>query len=379
MRFADITGLDEIKQHLTNSVQANHLAHALLFVGPQGSANLAVALAFATYLQCTNRQISLDGTQDACGVCPSCQKMAKHQHPDVHYIYPVSSTSSVKSGDAVSKSFIAEWRQFLAQSPYGSLSVWRHQYGGEDKQVNISKEESRNIISSLALKSYEGPYKIMIIWLPEHMHSSAANGILKILEEPPAKTVFILVTHDTEKLLATILSRTQLVKIRAFTDQEIQRILSQQQGLPPEKAEAVARMAGGNLQEALRLAEETTNESFGLFRDWMRLCFEHQYSKLISFTDDMGKMGRDAQRNLLLTGLNLLRETLVYPYASGELVRLQSEELAFAQRFSKIATPIKVQQMSDLLNQTLYYLERNANPKIALLDLSLKLAGILRA
>ncbi len=380
MRFADITGLDEVKQHLTQSVQANHLAHALLFVGPEGSANLAIALAFATYLQCTNRQIDLTGEQDACGVCPACQKMAKFQHPDVHYVFPVSSTNTVK-GEAhvVSKSFIAEWRQFLGQSPYGSLSEWRQQYGGEDKQVNISKEESRNIISSLALKSYEGPFKIMLIWLPEYMHPAAANGILKILEEPPAKTVFILITHDTEKLLATILSRTQIVKIRAFSDQEIELILSRQYNLPAEKAQAIARLAGGNLQEALRLAGDTTDESFALFRDWMRLCYEHNYSKLVSFAEDMGKLGRDAQRNLLLTGLNLLRETLVYPYAGGDLVRLQSEELAFAERFSKVATPMRVQQMSDLLNQTLYYLERNANPKIALLDLSLKLAGVLRA
>jgi DNA polymerase-3 subunit delta' len=402
MRFADITGLEEVKEHLINSVQANHLAHALLFVGPEGSANLAIALAFATYLQCTNREKGTDAgadagpglfgapsepapakadvqvSRDACGVCPSCLKMAKFQHPDVHWVFPVSSTSTVKGDNAVSKSFISEWRQFLGHSAYGSLSEWRHIYGGEDKQVNISKEESRNIIGSLMLKSYEGPYKIMLIWLPEHMHPSAANGILKILEEPPAKTIFILVTHDTEKLLATILSRTQLVKIRAFSDEEINQILIQQHEILEEKASAVARLAAGNLQEALRLATEATDESFALFRDWMRLCYERQYSKLVSFSDDMGKMGRDSQRNLLLTGLNLLRETLVYPYASGDLVRLQSEELAFAERFSKVATPLKVQQMADLLNQTLYYLERNANPKIALLDLSLKLTGILR-
>ncbi|MBW3545651.1 MAG: DNA polymerase III subunit delta [Bacteroidetes bacterium] len=379
MRFADITGLEEVKQHLSQAVQANHLAHALLFVGPEGSANLAVALAFATYLQCTNRQIDLTGEQDACGSCPACQKMAKFQHPDVHYVFPVSSTSTVKGDQVISKSFIGEWRQFLGQGTYGSLSEWRQIYGGEDKQVNISKEESRHIIGSLALKSYEGPYKIMLIWLPEYMHPAAANGILKILEEPPAQTIFILVTQDTERLLATILSRTQIVKIRAFTDEEIEQILSREHSLPAEKAQAIARLAGGNLQEALRLSADTTDESFALFRDWMRLCYEHNYSKLISFAEDMGKLGRDAQRNLLLTGLNLLRETLVYPYAGGDLVRLQSEELAFAGRFSKIATPIRIQQMTDQINQTLYYLERNANPKISLLDLSLKLAGILRS
>ncbi|EMR04195.1 DNA polymerase III subunit [Cesiribacter andamanensis] len=409
MRFADITGLEETKHQLVQAVQDNHLAHALLFVGPQGSANLAMGLAFATYLQCTTRLASMqpqeaeapglwgdapaspaDGPaggpapttplEDACGQCSSCQRMAKFQHPDVHWVYPVSSTSTIK-GEAhvVSKSFIADWRQFLAQNPYGSLGDWRQQYGGEDKQVNISKEESRNIISTLALKSFEGPYKIMLIWLPEHMHPAAANGILKILEEPPAKTLFILITNDTERLLATILSRTQLVKIRGFSDGEISQMLTEQHQLAPERAAAIARLAGGNLQEALRLAADSTDESFALFRDWMRLCYEHQYSKLISFSDDMGKAGRDAQRNLLLTGLNLLRETLVYPYAEGKLLRTQSDELAFAERFTKVAPPEKVYQMSELLNQTLYYLERNANAKLALLDLSLKLAGVLRA
>jgi DNA polymerase III subunit delta' len=396
MRFADITGLEETKHQLVQAVTANHLAHALLFVGPQGSANLAMALAFATYVQCTARLQAqaagpslwgdapalpaAEAAQDACGQCPSCQKMAKLQHPDVHWVFPVSSTNSVKGeSNVVSKSFITEWRQFLSQNPYGSLGDWRHQYGGEDKQVNISKEESRNIISSLALKSFEGPYKIMLIWLPEHMHPSAANGILKILEEPPAKTLFILITQDTERLLATILSRTQLVKIRGFSDEEIGQILTQQHALSPERAQAAARLAGGNLQEALRLAGDNTDESFALFRDWMRLCYEHQYSKLVTFAEDMGKGGRDGQRNLLLTGLNLLRETLVYPYADGKLQRSQSDELAFAERFSKVARPEKVYQMTELLNQTLYYLERNANAKIALLDLSLKLAAVLRA
>lgn len=379
MQFAHIPGLDDVKTSLTNSVKNNHLAHAQLFFGPQGSGNLAMALAFATYLNCSNRQAGIDGSEDACGLCPSCQKMAKHIHPDVHYVFPVSATKNISGKDVVSSSYMPDWRNFLSGTPYGTLSQWMLQYGGEDKQVNISKEESRHIVRNLSLKAFEGNYKIMIIWLPEYMHVSAANGILKILEEPPAKTVFLLISSDVEKLLTTILSRTQIFKIRGFQDEEISRYLEQKQGVPAEQATQAARLASGNMAAALDSMHEVKDENHSLYSQWMRLCYERNFSQLITLADTFHQLNKDAQKSLLLYGLNILRETLVYPYTKEALMRLQGEERTFVERFSKVMAGEKVELIYEKLNESLYHLERNASPKIMFLDLSLQLAGIIRA
>jgi DNA polymerase-3 subunit delta' len=378
MRFADIAGHEDTKQRLTAAIQQNHLAHALLFGGPEGSAKLAMVLALVSYLQCQNRQISLDSTSDSCGVCPACQKNAKLQHPDVHFIFPTASTKTIKGEESVvSKSFMPEWRQFVQENPYGNLQDWQQAADFADKQAIIRVREGRNITSALSLKSYEGPYKIMVIWLAELMNQQAANAILKILEEPPANTQFLLVARDVEQLLTTILSRTQLINIPAFTDAELRAMLKQQPEITEEQIDTVVPLAAGNYREALQLASDTDNESYTIFQGWMRLCYERNFSELVTFADQFGGMGKTAQRNLLHTGLNLLRETLVYPYAD-DLVRLPGKEVKFAQNFSKVANPNRILKLSDLLNKHLYYLERNANPRIGILDASLQIAMILR-
>ena len=379
MRFADIVGLEEVKNSLISSVKNNHLAHAQLFFGPEGSGSLALALAFATYLNCTNRQMDLDGHEDACGQCPSCQKMAKYIHPDVHFVFPVSATKNISGKEVVSSSYLAEWRSFLTKNPYGSISQWMLQYGGEDKQVNISKEESRHIVRNLSLKAFEGNYKIMLIWLPEYMHASAANGILKILEEPPAKTVFLLVSADVEKLLTTILSRTQIFKIRSFRDEEIIRFLTLKMGIAQEQAEQAARLASGSLNAAILNTQETKDDHHALYSQWMRYCYERNFSQLIQLSDEYHQLNKDAQKALLLYGLNILRETLVYPFTKEELIRLQGEERVFVERFSKVMSWDKIQLISEKLNEALYHLERNASPKIMFLDLSLQIAGTIKS
>ncbi len=379
MRFADITGLEDVKTNLINSVKNNHLAHAQLFFGPEGSGSLAMALAFATYLNCTNRQAAPGEMEDACGKCPSCQKMAKYIHPDMHYVFPVSATKNISGKDVISNSYLPDWRTFLQKNPYANLSQWMQHYGGEDKQANISKEESRHILRNLSLKAFEGNYKIMLIWLPEYMHVSAANGILKILEEPPAKTVFLLVSSDVEKLLTTILSRTQIFKIRAFTDEEVARYLTTRMELPPEKAEQLARLSNGSLAAAINGTEEVKNDSHGIYSQWMRFCYDRNFSQLIQMADDFHQFSKDAQKALLLYGLNILRETLVYPYTSEENVKLRGDERLFVERFSKVMQWNKVQLISEKLNEALYHLERNASPKIMFLDLSLQIAGIIRS
>ncbi len=402
MRFDEIVGLHETKRFLTGSVQAGHITHAQLFLGAAGSANLAMGLAYASFLNCENR---LDA--DSCGTCPSCQKMQKFIHPDVHFVFPVSSTKSITGKDVVSDSFMPQWRKFLKQNPYGSASDWSFSFGGENKQLNISKEESRNIIRKLSLKAFEGRYKIMLIWLPEFLHPSAANGLLKILEEPPERTIFLLLAHDQEKILPTILSRTQKVNIRAFTDEEIIQILTEktkdsQEEISSEKIKKAAHLAEGNLNEAAKLLTNVEEATHRLFHEWMRVCYKRDLlqlagesgffqqhgmdNKRVSWTEYFAKMGKESQKSFLHYGLSMMRETLMMqaatretaPENATELVRIYGDEHTFVGNFSKIMHWEKIGQATQLLNEAYYHLERNANAKILFLDLSLKIAGLLR-
>ncbi len=400
MRFSAIKGLAETKRFLLGSLRKNHIAHAQLFLGPEGSANLAMAIAYVTYLNCENRD------NDACGVCAACQKMEKFIHPDVHYVFPVSATKTITGKDVVSDSFLKDWRQFLSQHVYGSLSDWSYSFGGENKQLNISKEESRNIIRKLSLKAFEGNYKAVIIWMPEFLHPAAANGILKILEEPPEQTIFLLVAHDVDRLLPTILSRTQLVNISAFTDEEIARTLVEKNYLPEHISEEqigqVAHMAEGNLTEALRLLNDAKAPSHRMFHEWMRLCYKNDImhlagestffqqhgldNKKVSWMEYFGKMGKESQKSFLRYGLSMMRETLmvyVVSEVAGEpeqatmgLQRLYGDDLKFVTNFSKVMNFDKVERITHLLNEAYYHLERNASAKILFMDLSLKLSDI---
>ncbi len=374
MLFSEIEGLNKIKKHLINSVLNNHIAHAQLFLGPEGSANLAMALAFATYLNCEDRQ-----EDDACGHCTSCTKINKLVHPDLHFVYPVSSTKNSAGKDLVSTTFIKEWRTFLKEQPYGLLSDWSNAFGGENKQGNISKAESRNIIKNLSLKAFEGRYKIMIIWMPEYLHPTAANGILKVLEEPPEKTIFLLVAHDMEKLLITILSRTQKVVIPAFSDEEVEAYLKNRHGVESTRARQIVHMADGNINEAIRLLNETEDDTHAMFRDWMRFCFTRDFTRMVEWAEVYQKMNKLSQKSLLMYGLTMMRETLIANYSPGNLQRLQGEELDFVKNFSKVIDADKLEKISDNLNRAYYHLERNANPKILFADLSLQIAGVIRS
>ena len=374
MLFSEIKGLEEVKEKLIESVRRNHVAHAQLFLGKEGSPNLPMALAYATYLNCTDRKDS-----DACGVCASCVKMNKYIHPDFHFAFPVSSTKTVVAKDAHSASFLKDWRKFLLESPYGSATDWSVLFGGENKQLNISREESRQIIKALSLKAFEGSYKIMLIWLPEFMHDSSANAILKILEEPQGQTLFLLVTNDSEKLLTTILSRTQIVQIRAFSDLELKTILMEEDGLDEKKAGQIAHLSEGNLNKARHLTLEVEDDSQLMFRDWMRLCFTNDYTKMVEWSDLFQKMTKEAQKSLLQYALQMMRETLVVGLNADSIMHLQGEELSFVQNFKKVMNFDKTEKIAMQLNSSYFHLERNANPRILFLDLSLVIAGILRS
>lgn len=373
MQFSEIEGLKEVKRRLINTVVNNQLPHAQLFVGPEGSANLAMAWAFAAYLNCEDRQ-----ENDSCGKCPSCIKTGKLIHPDLHFVYPVSATAKSSAKDIISTSFITEWRSFIKDNPYGPINDWSSAYGGENKQVNISKAESREIIKTLSLKTFEGKYKIMIIWMPEFMHPAAANGILKVLEEPPANTVFILVAHDIGKLLVTILSRTQKINIRAFTDEEIVSFLIRKHPIDAAQARQVVYLCDGNLNAAERLLLQTEDDNQKMFQDWMRLCFTWDFTKMVSWAEQYHKMNKVAQKAFLQYALTMMRETLIFSYSPGGLQRLEGEALEFVKNFSKVLDADKVEKITHKLNEAYYHLERNANPKILFADVSLLISEIIR-
>ena len=376
MQFAQIVGLDEVKQTLVSGVKNNHVAHAQLFFSKEGGANLALALAYATFLNCENRTHE---STDSCGRCASCYKFGKLIHPDLHFVFPTATTKEIsKREEAVSTAFLREWRTFLTENPYANLKQWATALGAEGKQCIIPVHEGRNIIRSLSLKAFEAEYKILVIWLPELMNINAANAILKILEEPPAKTIFLLVSNSIENMLVTILSRTQLLNIRDFTNQEIETYLVQHQNLPAERAANLALLAEGNLNAALLMQGQDHNLSYEAFRDWMRLCFKPDLVGLLKEAEQFATLDKENQKSLLQYGLILLRQALIVKFAGEQLVKLPPETLAFAKNFGSVLSANNIRQLYEQLNQTLQHLERNASAKIVFYSLSLHIAQILK-
>jgi DNA polymerase-3 subunit delta' len=371
MKFADIPGLSDVKELLIDAVKANHTAHAQLFVGAEGALNLPLALAYATYLHCQNKG------EDACGTCPACSKNAKFIHPDTHFVFPLSNVKNDKDEDRFKAEILKSWRAFLLEQPHGSLDDWTNYYGGEDKLALISREESREIIKTLSLKPFESPHKIMIIWQPELMHSAAANGILKILEEPPPQTFFILVTNAADKLLPTIISRTQIVTVPLLHDNEVQSYLREKHGVEERKAEKLAQLAEGRLNLGIKLIDSEEDNNTQRFIEWMRACFRKNYGTLVTMADEYHSLDKLNQRSLISYSINMMRESLLNISGAADMNRTRGDELKFVQDFSKVLTLDKVEKSFKLLNDAGYHLERNGSAKMIFLDLSLKLSKTL--
>jgi len=369
MKFSEIPGLTETKKLLTDSVQSNHIAHAQLFVGAEGALNLPLALAYATYLHCQNKG------DDACGTCPACSKSLKYIHPDTHFVFPLSNVKGDKDEERFKADILKSWRSFLLEQPFSDLDDWTTYYGGEDKQALISREESREIVKALSLKPFESSYKVMIIWQPEFMHPSAANGILKILEEPAAHTYFILVTNAADQLLSTIISRTQLITVPLLDDQEIEKFLVSKNSLEPKRALRIAQLAEGNLNLALTLSENEEDDNALLFIDWMRACHSRKrLGELVAKADEFHALDKLRQRNIMHYGMNMMRETLLSISQADSIHRIQGEDLKFIQQFSRVMSVEKIEKSFKLMNDATYHLERNGSAKMIFLDLSLQLS-----
>lgn len=372
MIFNDIPGLSELKQRLINSVKSAKVAHSQLFTGKPGSLNLPIAIAYATYIHCLNR-----GDSDACGTCSACSKNLKYIHPDTHFVFPSSNVKGEKDPNRFKAEITKMWRQFLLENPFGNLSDWIHVFGGEEKGNQISRETSRDIMSSLSLKPFESQYKVMIIWLPELMHKSASNGILKILEEPPENTFFFLVTNSDQHILPTIRSRTQYIQVNMLSDNEMLDFLAKDKGVDADKANHIVKVAEGNVSQALNMLDNTVLDENTQIINWLRACYSKDYKQLLVMMDEFNEANKIYQQTFLFNTLNILRDSLLHISGANELVKINPEDIKFLSDFSKVLTLNKIEKADKLITDASNFLEQNGNAKMIFFELSLLLSGTL--
>ena len=375
MNFAQIPGHREIKGKLLRSVRDERVSHAQLFVGPEGCGSMALALAFARYISCENKT-----EIDSCGVCKSCVKHEKMIHPDLHFVFPV--IKGKKSDEPVSDNYIKEWRDFVKKSPFFTINNWLVFIEVENAQGMIYSAEAAEIIKKLSLKSYESEFKIMIIWLPERMNLTTSNKLLKMIEEPPEKTLFLLVSDEPDKIIPTILSRCQLVKIPSFTNRDIERYLTENSGIPSGKAADLSRVSNGSIIRAIELSEneDAIHASLERFKSLMRFAWKRDIISLINWSEEIAVTGREPQKNFILFSIRLLRENLMLSLGQKEnnLVFLTGEENSFSEKFHPSITRQNIFPLTEEFSLVHSHIEANGNPKIIFLDLALKVTKLIR-
>ncbi|HLO59384.1 MAG TPA: DNA polymerase III subunit [Bacteroidales bacterium] len=375
MFFKDIIGQKNLLSRFINTVKENRVSHAWLMFGEEGTGSLPIALAFASYILCTNRL-----EDDACGTCASCRKTQKYIHPDMHFVFPVNKTREVDSDSVGSDDFISYWRSFISENPYGRLTQWYNHIDLDNKQGIISTDESKRLTSKLMLKSFESDYKIVIIWHPEKMNDQASNKILKLLEEPPAQTIFMLVAENPDMLLTTIRSRCIPVKIPRITDSDMIAALRERFGIEQGSAVEVARLAEGNYLKAIEMAgdPDEINFNFLKFRDLMRSCLKNSIPEIIGHAEELSALNREKQKSFLEYGLGTVRESLALHFNEPEIVHIQNREMEFTPRFAPFITGLNISGFNKELSRAVHDIERNGNGKIIFLDLGLKLAGLIK-
>lgn len=374
MRFVDVIGQEKLKQQLCQGVHENRVAHAQLFCGPEGCGKLALALAFANYLLCSSPTGG-----DSCHVCPSCVKVRKLAHPDLHFVFPVIRKKSGSNREVVSDDFINEWRTLLMSSPYFNMDGWLDAMETENQQAIIYAAEADNIQRKLSLKSSEGGRKVVIIWLPERMNVQASNKLLKLLEEPPAETFFILVCENPEQLLPTILSRTQSVCFKRLQDEVLSRALEELNGLQYQDAQRIARLSNGNYIKALRTIhiDKDTDMFLDKFISLMRLSYQRKIKEMMEWSEELSTWGRERQRNFLEYCQRLIRENFMYNFKQPDLNYLTPEEADFSSRFARFVNERNVIGIMEELTTAQRDIEQNVNPKMVFFDFSLKMIVLL--
>jgi DNA polymerase-3 subunit delta' len=374
MNFSQIPGQKEIIGKLIRSVKEERVSHAQIFTGPAGCGNLALALAFARYVSCEDK-----GPDDSCGKCKSCVKYEKMIHPDLHFVFPV--IKGKKSTEPVSDHYIAEWREFAGKSPFFTVTEWLDFIDVGNAQGLIFASEAAEIIKKLSLKTFESDFKIMVIWLPEKMHHSAANKLLKLIEEPPEKTLFLLVPDEPDKVIPTILSRCQLVKIPSFRNEDIENYISGRFSVSGNKLADISHVANGNIIRAIELCvgEETTLQTFEWFKSLMRFAWKRDLISIISWSEEMASRGREVQKYFISYALRMMRENLMMTLdqVKNRLVYLTGEEAGFSQKFHPFISNKNIFELAEELNLAYAHIESNGNAKIIFLDLALKVTKLI--
>lgn len=371
--FNDVIGQEEAKKRLRQEVAEGRIPHAQLFCGPAGAGKLPLALAYARYLSCPHRT-----AQDACGVCPSCVKWEKLVHPDVHFVFPI--VRNAKAKKEVCDDYIVAWRRLLTGSTYFGLNHWLDEMDAENGQPLIYAKESDEITRKLSLKSSEGGYKIALIWLPEKLHEVCANKLLKLLEEPPAQTLFLLVSEAPEMLLTTIISRTQRFNVPCINETEITQALTRRFGLQAVDAQNVAHLANGNFVKALEtihLSEEN-KLFFDLFVSLMRLSYQRKIKEMKQWSEQLAGMGRERQKNFLMYCQRMIRENFIFNLHQPEMNYLTTDEQQFATRFAPFVNERNVMGIMNELTEAQLHIEQNVNARMVFFDFSLKMIVLLK-
>jgi DNA polymerase III subunit delta' len=381
LQFKNITGQAEIKRRLIQTVHENRVSHAQLFHGPEGSRKLAMAIAYAQFINCRNRTYGSgpDEIGDACGTCPSCIKFSKLIHPDLHFIFPVVKTKEIDK-DPMSRDFLKPWRETLLENDFRlGLNDWYKAAGFEKKQGIINADDCSEILRTLSYKSYESEFKVMIIWMADRLYHSAAPKILKILEEPPDKSLFILITENPEKIINTILSRTQAVKFSRLRDNDIMMELTGKYGCSEEEAIRIMPLSDGNLTRAVKILKNDEDELFFLekFVTWMRLCYKNDLKNNMEFIAEIAKIGREKQKNFLAYSERIVRNALLINYKNPHLAKLNKEEKEFMLKFGRFINYTNIVRFTEELEKAQYYIDRNANPSILFMDLSMTITILL--
>lgn len=371
MFFKDIIGQEEAKQRLIKEAKEGKIAHAKLFCGNEGIGKLPLAIAYARYLSCEN-----PGEKDACGSCPNCIKYNKLAHPDLHFVFPVIKK---KNKDTVSDDYLTEWRELLTSTPYFNLNIWLKEMGAENQQAQIYVKESDEILRKLSLKSSQGGYKIMIIWLPEKMNTECSNKLLKLLEEPPQQTLFFLISEEPDKLLTTILSRTQRFNLRSIEESDIAEALINSYGLQETDATDIAHRSEGNFLKALENIHlnEENQLFFELFVNLMRLSYQRKVREMKLWSESLASMGRERQKHFLAFCQRMIRENFIYNFHQPGLTYLSREEQNFSNRFAPFINEGNVIGIMNELNEAQRHIEQNVNAKMVFFDFALKMIVLL--
>mgnify|MGYP002132339908 FL=1 len=379
MQFSEILGQEHIKSHLTKSADLGRIPHAQLFVGPEGSGTLPMAIAYAQYILCGNANGENGGENESCNI-----KFDKISHPDLHFVYPTVSTEDVKTKPK-SIDFIGDWRTFVTHNPYGSLFDWYSVLGVNNKQGEIRVDDAQEILKSLALKSYEGGYKIMIVWMVDKMNIAASNKLLKLLEEPPEKTIFILISEQEEAIIQTIRSRCQVLHFGGLPESCIAEALVTKKQIEPKLATTIAHQAQGNYNKALHLLQNDEDDyPFDeWFVTWVRAAFKAKgnasaIQDLIQWSEQIAGLGRETQKKFLEFCIEMFRQALLLNYESPSLVYLEPKVEKFKLvNFAPFVNGNNIHEIFKELSDAMYHIERNGNAKIILTDLSIKLTRLI--